>query len=345
MSLPRILILFFSASFFATAPCWPAADLNTTPATFSVVTGNVTLQAPNSKKKKPVWAGLTAPEGSRVTTGKNSTATLVLFDGSQLEIGPESSLILTTLQKPSVFDKIFNFKLIVGELMATVKKLASSHSSFEISSGGVVCGVRGTKYKMVYDPDARTLDLSVLEGTVYTQVNGGAITNVYAGHRFHFENLMGANDNEGGNSNGSKKSVKISESYLGNGDSSGNNGGTGKDIAVTGFNSGANAATIGTGKDIAVTGFNFNTGDTTGSGVTTSAGANTAQHPSAAANDQPPSSTVNNGIGAPPAPATPSLDNPALVGLNDTFLRGILVNGNNNLTMADQRQNILLVVP
>jgi hypothetical protein len=53
-----------------------------------------------------------------------------------------------------------------------VNKLFSSRSSFEIEAGGVVCGVRGTKYSVFYDPSTGKVDVAVTEGTVWSTADG-----------------------------------------------------------------------------------------------------------------------------------------------------------------------------
>jgi hypothetical protein len=111
-------------------------------------------------------------EGESVITGKNSTAVLSLFDGSELTVSPDTDFRLVKSRKPSVTDKILQFKLFVGKLLAKVKKLASAKSSFEIDAGGVVCGVRGTEYSMSYNPDTGKVDVVVLDGTVWAGSEG-----------------------------------------------------------------------------------------------------------------------------------------------------------------------------
>ncbi len=80
--------------------------------------------------------------------------------------------MLKKLRKPQAKDKIIQFKLLMGQLLALVKPLLSSHSTFEIESGGVVCGVRGTRYQVKYEPSTHTVYLQVMEGTVYADSNG-----------------------------------------------------------------------------------------------------------------------------------------------------------------------------
>ncbi|HEY5037444.1 MAG TPA: FecR family protein, partial [bacterium] len=132
-----------------------------------------------------------------------------LFDGSELKVDPKTTIGLSTLQKPSDQDKVMKFKLFLGKVFASVQKLASSKSSFEIEAGGVVCGVRGTQFTMGYDPGDGHVQVFVQEGTVFTDANGN-ITIVPAGHGASFTNGNPdkggqGNNNPNGNGNGNGK--------------------------------------------------------------------------------------------------------------------------------------------
>lgn len=81
------------------------------------------------------------------------------------------------MEQVGASDKLLKFQLAVGDLWASVKKLTSSKSSFEIESGGVVCGVRGTKYSYHYDPTTNKVTVHVDEGTVY--INSGGHTYIF----------------------------------------------------------------------------------------------------------------------------------------------------------------------
>lgn len=140
--------------------------------TFISVEGTVTIKSQVGHHNRLAKVGSTVSQGQRVVTDKTSSAVLQFFDGSQLTIRPGTDFWLSKLQKPSARDKILQFKLLAGYLFAKVTKLASANSSFEISAGGVVCGVRGTEFSMSYDPSDNKLTLTVVEGTVYSDIDG-----------------------------------------------------------------------------------------------------------------------------------------------------------------------------
>jgi hypothetical protein len=195
-----LLLLSGLASSFALADTTPTQGVLTS------VNGKVQIKNKSGKKTRTAKQNSTVVEGERIVTGTDAKATLQLFDGSQLDISPKTDFQLTKLEKPSAEDKVIQFKLFVGRLFASVKKLASSKSSFEVEAGGVVCGVRGTKFAFEFDPGKNHVGLRVDEGTVYTNWNGH--TNLFnAGQNADFTNgnLTG---NQGGNNNGGGNSGK-----------------------------------------------------------------------------------------------------------------------------------------
>lgn len=170
--LGTILVSFLLAGSFGFSVSLAATPSRTTQGLFTSVSGKVQVTSKSGKKTRTAQKDATVVEGERIITDKDSKATLQLFDGSQIDINPNTDLALTKMQKPSAKDKILQFKLFVGSLLSKVKKLASSKSSFEIEAGGVVCGVRGTQYSYSYDPKAHNVTVHVNEGTVFLNANG-----------------------------------------------------------------------------------------------------------------------------------------------------------------------------
>jgi len=175
--------------------------------TFVTVTGTVKIENQKGHHSRLAQVGSVVVEGQRVVTDKDSSAVLQFFDGSQLTIKPSTDFWLSKLQKPSDTDKILQFKMFAGNLFAKVTKLASSNSSFEIEAGGVVCGVRGTEFSIGFNPETKTLVLTVQEGSVFTDVNG-KITAYGVGSQITFVNgqFQGITNGQSGNSGGGNKS-------------------------------------------------------------------------------------------------------------------------------------------
>jgi hypothetical protein len=159
---------------------------------FTAVTGKVEVKIKKGNKNKIAEKEMTVFQGDRIVTEDQSSATLRLFDGSTLDVSPKTEFVLSEMQKPTgnTLDKILHFKLIVGQLLAAVQKLTTSKSSFEIEAGGVVCGVRGTKFSMqcVSGQHTPQVLLKVFEGTVYAIDTKGNKFFFHPGSYIKFEN-------------------------------------------------------------------------------------------------------------------------------------------------------------
>lgn len=169
------------------SPAWGVTSTQTNAkGVFTSVSGKVKIKSQEGKTRE-AHSNSTVKEGEQVTADVKSSATLRLFDGSELKISPDTRVVVSKLQKKSEKDKKIDFKLLLGRLLAKVKKLATSNSSFEVEAGGVVCGVRGTEFSLSYDPKQKKVDLSVLEGTVLAK-SGGQSNLVNAGQKIEFLN-------------------------------------------------------------------------------------------------------------------------------------------------------------
>jgi hypothetical protein len=168
------------------------------------VKGKVRVKSKDRKKTREARKDSTVLEGERVLTDDFSSATLRFLDGTEVKVAPKTEFILAKLQAPTAKDKVINIKLAFGKLLAKVKKLASSKSSFEIEAGGVVCGVRGTQYSYSYDPKTKIVTVKVLEGTVF--MNSGGQTYLFtAGQTIEFNNGKPSPNNPPGQSQGGDK--------------------------------------------------------------------------------------------------------------------------------------------
>lgn len=186
------MILLLGWMVMAAQPLWAKgapASPDPVQAIFISVDGDVSVVLGKGQKALPAKKDLTVTEGDRIIARNDSSAVLRLFDGSELTISPNTEFQLTKLQKPSKKDKVLKFELFIGKLAALVKALTTAHSSFEIEAGGVVCGVRGTRYAMEFDPQRREMLLIVDQGAVYCTSKGHAPLIVRAGEHHIFDDL------------------------------------------------------------------------------------------------------------------------------------------------------------
>ncbi|GEM_PF-2477107 len=160
---------------------------------FTQVQGDVQVRAGKNQKAEKAQKDLVVVEGDRIISRDNSSAVLRLFDGSEITISPQTDFVLSKLQRSPKKDKFLQFKLFVGKLAAEVKALTTAQSSFEIESGGVVCAVRGTQFTVDIDPRQHTVQLNVIEGTVWAKAKGGPEQIFTAGQQQLFTNVHVSN--------------------------------------------------------------------------------------------------------------------------------------------------------
>lgn len=166
-------------------PMGGRAESGALSAVFVSVTGQVAVKSEQGESRT-AQKGSAALENERVITGKDGETSLKLFDGSSLELKPSTQLVVSSLRKPSDKEKVIRFLLESGGLRAMVEKLQTPYSLFEVEAGGVICGVRGTRFYMDYDADLEKLDLRVVEGTVYAKT-GGKTYLYHAGEEMEFQ--------------------------------------------------------------------------------------------------------------------------------------------------------------
>ena len=198
------LALFLLLLLFSFSPSLLQAKPSTVPAVLTSVSGKVTWV--QGKKTHILHQDSKVLEGQTLATSKDSTATIRFFDGSELQVRPETKFVLSQVRKDGPQDKILHFKLLIGKLFAKVQSLASSQSSFEVEAGRAWSGVRGTQYEVGYDPNQGKVDLFVKEGNVWAKT-GGNTYQYGAGSEGHFTNGKPNNPTDG-NGQGNKTQGK-----------------------------------------------------------------------------------------------------------------------------------------
>ena len=128
--------------------------------------------------EKKMIPGMLLPEGYWVETGQGGNVLLLLSNGTVVTITENSKMRVDSFdQEPfeSPGESVEDFKeepsssnvlvdLEVGSLVVQTKKL-SKKSNFEINSPLGVAGIRGTEFKIGFDPEAG-IQLDVTESTV-----------------------------------------------------------------------------------------------------------------------------------------------------------------------------------
>lgn len=155
-----------------------AADL--APGAYSAgsVSGSVTFAAAGSSTFLPVTAGMALPQGATIKTGKESSVNLVFSSGSSALVEANTTVEITKFEQqlfsgpivegdePSVSNT--EMKIVDGAVIAKVSKLKKG-SSFSVNSEVGAAGVRGTKFKVVYNAATRQFTVTTTSGLVITK--------------------------------------------------------------------------------------------------------------------------------------------------------------------------------
>jgi hypothetical protein len=102
--------------------------------------------------------------GDTIVTGPGAEVSLVLNSMTMVQVSENSRVTVDALARKGSKGFLSRLKLVAGKVLSQVEKLASSHSTFEVEAGGVVCGVRGTAFEV--SNDGSTITDSTFEGKV-----------------------------------------------------------------------------------------------------------------------------------------------------------------------------------
>jgi hypothetical protein len=116
---------------------------------------------------RQVELGMRVREGYRIETGSKSFITLRLPDGSNVALPSQTSLRVERLRRTLMAGSVErSFRIEKGSAGATVTPMEDPHSEFNFSTPAAVSAVRGTRFRVRYNPDEQRAASEVLEGKV-----------------------------------------------------------------------------------------------------------------------------------------------------------------------------------
>jgi hypothetical protein len=125
----------------------------------------------------------TIEEGDEIITKSGSQASLVLDEDTMFRLSENSDVKVGQLRPQTPQGFISRLQLEAGRILSEVEKLQESHSTFEVSSGGVVCGVRGTAFEV--QDQGGVVQTSTFHGVVEMN-KGGQVQQVGANQHSTF---------------------------------------------------------------------------------------------------------------------------------------------------------------
>lgn len=146
-------------------------------------TGEVLVLRAGQGKMVRLNEGETVAEGDEIRVGPEGVAVLFLDEDTVIHLGSQSGLKIGKLQSSENGGFVNRLQLLAGRILSEVKSLSRTRSSFEVESGGVVCGVRGTAFEV--EMVGEQVETSTYEGEVEVKA-GDSIERVRAGYRYGF---------------------------------------------------------------------------------------------------------------------------------------------------------------
>jgi len=91
-------------------------------------------------------------EGDVIRTGEGAHAVLTFFDGSVIELEPDSEIRVETLQATSAGDLLMTMQQTIGRSWHVVSRTLSPNSKYEVRTPAATAAVRGTAFLVTVTP-------------------------------------------------------------------------------------------------------------------------------------------------------------------------------------------------
>ena len=151
------IALFFSTILFAKSPSNPIAEV-------VKIRGEVTQLSIGVRFARAVALGDKFEEDTSIVTGPKSFVKIKFIDNSEINIGPESKIIITAMKK----DSVGIISLLKGRIRTEVEKNSDKprENKFFIKTRSAALGVRGTDFQTIYNPENKMTSLLTFKGEV-----------------------------------------------------------------------------------------------------------------------------------------------------------------------------------
>jgi len=140
-----------------------AAEKGGTIAEVVRIRGEATQLSPGAKMARAIEIGDKFVEDTSIVTGPKSFLKIKFVDNSEMNVGPESKIVIAEMKKesPGVIS------LLKGRIRTEVQKDAVSNTNkLFIKTRTAAMGVRGTDFQTIYNPDNKMTSLLTYRGEV-----------------------------------------------------------------------------------------------------------------------------------------------------------------------------------
>jgi hypothetical protein len=138
-------------------------------ATMAEFTGEVSIFKAGEKEPFQAEENLPIEAGDTIITGNDSSAEILIDDGSMVTISENTEITFDTLMADYESNLIQSSILMrVGRLFANISRFVHGQSSFSVSTPTAVAGVRGTEF-VVEAFDSEKTDFGVFDGELLVE--------------------------------------------------------------------------------------------------------------------------------------------------------------------------------
>jgi hypothetical protein len=149
-------------------------------ARLATVRGDVVLLAPGTSQAA---TGQTLGEGQAIQTGRGSSASLLLEDGSRISLPSNSRLKIVRLRRYVLENALdYDFEVQRGEARSRVVPLKSKNDRYQVRTPKAVSAVRGTDFQTRFDEAAGRDFAEVDDGALAVALPAGAEVAVATGN-------------------------------------------------------------------------------------------------------------------------------------------------------------------
>lgn len=111
--------------------------------------------------------GMPIRQGMRIETSANAFVTVLFPDNSAISLPSQSVVKVDRLRRIPLTDSVDRaFRLQEGRARSTVTPIRNPNSNFQVTTPLSVSAVRGTDFRVGFDPDANRAQTEVVGGTV-----------------------------------------------------------------------------------------------------------------------------------------------------------------------------------
>jgi hypothetical protein len=128
-----------------------------TQTTISTVTGDVSVLKAGTNTWTTATTGMSLEETDRIKTGSGSNATITFFEGSTIELAPDTEISVSELGIAESGDStLIKLQQQIGTTRSRVEKLVDPASNYEIETPAGAAVVRGSVGDVKVDKDGTT---------------------------------------------------------------------------------------------------------------------------------------------------------------------------------------------